>query len=132
MVIFRPLQLSKRDFIRLTLAAVALLLQKISRPLTNVIFVFINSAISRISGLLSNVNIQAKSHFASVLLFGVVLFVPKFRPCSQGNQNHLLGDLFSFSACCDKPGNRQLVDPGISSCISFVVLFCAKFECSVK
>ena len=88
--------------------------------------------------LFSNVNIQAKSHFAifQVLLFlrstccfqflcsdyGTVWAITlhfvctiitfknlnsfkyptKIRLCSQPNQNHLLRDLFSFSACWHK------------------------------
>ena len=131
--------LSKRDSVRSTLAAVVLLQLKFSRPFTN--FYGIQPWVFH---FLSNVNIQAKSHFAifQVLLFlrsacrlqflcteygtvwGItqccsicILFAPsyktlinrnnfkyptKIRLCSQANQNHLLRDFISFSACWDK------------------------------
>ena len=60
-------QLSKRDSVRSTLAAVVLLQLKFSRPFTN--FYGIQPWVFH---FLSNVNIQAKSHFA---FFQVLLFL---------------------------------------------------------
>ena len=56
-------RLSKRDSIRWILAAVVPLVLKFSRPFTNAIFVFYYVQ-PWVFLLLSNVNIQAKSHFA--------------------------------------------------------------------
>ena len=132
-------QLSKRDSVRSTLAAVVLLQLKFSRPFTNVIsFKALYGIQPWVFHFLSN---QAKSQFAifQVLLFlrttgcfqflcteygtvwGItqcssicIFFVctiiklvklnnfkypTKIRLCSQANQNHLLRDFVSFSAC---------------------------------
>ena len=137
-------QLFKRDSVRSTLAAVVLLQLKFGRPFMNVIsFKAFYGIQPWIFHFLSNVNIQAKSHFAifQVLLFlrstccfrflcteyetvwlitqccSICIFVctvitlinlknfkypTKIRLCSQANQNHLLRDFVSFSACWDK------------------------------
>ena len=138
-------QLSKRDSIRSTLAAVVLLQLKFSWPYTNVISFKAFSGIQPwVFHFLSNVNIQEKSHlpFFMYCCFFVVLVVSNFfalnmepfeencnsvlfnlhfvctiimlinlnnfkypskiRLCSQANQNHLLRDFASFSACWDK------------------------------
>ena len=147
-------QLSKRDSVRSTLAAVVLLQLKFSRPFTNVIsFKTLYGIQPWVFHFLSN---QAKSQFAifQVPLFrrstccfqflcteygtawGItqcssicILFVcniiklinlnnfkypTKIRLCSQANQNHLLRDFVSFSACRYKW--KQLAG------ISFVIL----------
>ncbi len=76
-------QLSKRDFVRSTLAAVVLLQLKFSRPFTNVIsFMAFYGIPPRVFHFLSNVNIQAKSHFAifqvGFCCFFVVLVLANF------------------------------------------------------
>ena len=66
-------QLSKRDSVRSILAAVVLLQLKFSRPFTNVIsFKALYGIPPWVFHFLSNVNIQAKSHFA---IFLVLLFL---------------------------------------------------------
>ena len=66
-------QLSKRDSVRSTLAAVVLLQLKFSRPFTKVIsFKAFYGIQAGVFHFLSNVNIQAKSHFAT---FHVLLFL---------------------------------------------------------
>ena len=144
-------QLSKRNSGRSTLAAVVLLQLKFSWPFTNVIsFKAFYGIQPWVFHFLSNLNIQAKFHFAifQVLLFlrstccfqflvvcnfylhwiwnslrnnsvlfnlhfvcTIIKFInqwiilnipPKIHLCSQANQNHLLRDFISFSACWDK------------------------------
>ena len=74
-------QLSKRDSVRSTLAAVVLLQLKFSRPFTNVIsFKVFYDIQPWIFHFLSNVNIQAKSHFA---IFQVLLFLCCAACCFQ-------------------------------------------------
>ena len=66
-------QLSKRDFVRSILAAVVLLRLKFSQPFTNVIsFKAFYGIQPWVSHFLSNVNVQAESHFA---IFQVLLFL---------------------------------------------------------
>jgi len=118
-------QLSNRDSIRSTLAAVVLLLLKFSRPFMNAIFVFIAfTHESSFSFLTSMFRRNLTLPFLKFSCFFVVLFVSalfnlhfvctielslinlnnfkyptKIHLCSQANQSHLLRDLFSFSAC---------------------------------
>ena len=66
-------QLSKRDSVRSTLAAAVLVQLKFSRPFTNVIsFKAFYGIQPWVFHFLSNVNIQANSHFA---IFQVLLFL---------------------------------------------------------
>ena len=132
-------QLSQRDSVRGTLAAVAVLMLKFSRPFMNGICCFmVFSLESSISFLMSIFRRNLTVPFFKFCCSFVVLVVSNFfalnmkqfeadksvlfnvhfvwttitlvnltnfkyhtkiRLCSQANQNHLLRNLFSFSAC---------------------------------
>ena len=89
-------QLSKRDSVRSTLAAVVLLQVKFSRPFTNVIsFTAFYDIQPWVFHFLSNVNIQTKSHFA---IFQVLLFL-RCTCCFQFLCTEY-GTVWGITQCC--------------------------------
>ena len=102
-------QLSKRDSVRSTLAAVVLLQVKFSRPFTNVIsFTAFYDIQPWVFHFLSNVNIQAKSHFA---IFQVLFF--------SSSLDRSLRSFCCFQFLCTEYRTVW----GITHCCSICILF---------